>query len=122
MYASNLNKKNKEKCLLIFFISLFLLYLQLRKNIIKNKKSIFPSKLIGLSDIQKKLNLSLEFMKTYVTLFFVSQEGLAKEPINSLKNIEPFNIKHRKGVGICFIGKKEKNKKIYMQKNLLNII
>ena len=107
MYASNLNKKNKEKCLLIFFISLFLLYLQLRKNIIKNKKSIFPSKLIGLSDIQKKLNLSLEFMKTYVTLFFVSQEGLAKEPINSLKNIEPFNIKHRKGVGICSIGKKE---------------
>jgi len=74
---------------------------------IKTKKTI-SSKLIDLSEIEKKLNLSMEFIKIYSILFYSARKGITKRLINSFNNSEQINItKNKKGVGICSIGRKE---------------
>ena len=68
-------------------------------------KSRFPSKLLDLSKMEEKLNLSIEFTKIYSILF--SYKKLTNKAINSSSNIESNDITHQKGVGICSIGRKE---------------
>ena len=57
--------------------------------------------------IEKKLSLSLEFLKTYSILFDASKKGLTKKPNNSFNERKPFHITLKKGIGICSIGRKE---------------
>ena len=106
------NRKRKRKFLLIILFIAFYLYFKLLKSTnniyskIKNKK-IFPSKIINLSEIEKKYNLSLEFIKIYSILLYSSSKSLAKKSLNLYNNREPINITYKKGVGICSIGRKE---------------
>ena len=99
----------KNNCLLIHF-TIFSLYLQIKKKVNKynkNEKTNFSSKLIGLSETEEQLNISLEFIKTYSVLFDAAKKGLTKGPQKSFRNIEPNYEIHNKGVGICTIGRKE---------------
>ena len=99
------NRSYIAKLLLLILLLVFSLNLKLSKNInkyFKNKKEKFPSKLI-----EKQLNLSLEFVKTYSVLFEAAKKGLTQGPQYSLKNIEPKYQILNKGVGICSIGRKE---------------
>ena len=89
------------KFLLIKSIIIFSLYLNMKYF---NKKK---SKLIFLSKIEEKLKLSIEFIKTYSILFDIAKQGLTKKPNNSFRKIESNYLTHKKGVGICSIGKKE---------------
>ena len=57
--------------------------------------------------MEKKLNLSIEFIKTYSILFDASKKGLTEKPKNSFNEGKLFHITHKKGVGICSIGRKE---------------
>jgi hypothetical protein len=99
-----INKNRKKKLLLMILIIIFLLYFKLFKN--SNKIKI--SKLIDLSEMEKKLNLSMEFIKIYSILLYSALRGQNKKLINSFDNIEQINItKSNKGVGICSIGRKE---------------
>jgi len=100
-----INIKRIRKFILIILIIIFSIHFQLLKNINKIKGKIYP--LSKLSDLKKKLRLSIEFIKTYSILFYASQKGLTKKPINSFKKKKPVHITHKKGVGICSIGKKE---------------
>jgi hypothetical protein len=93
------------KLLLFILLLAFSLYLKLSKYInkyFKNKKTKIPSK-----SIEKQLNLSLEFVKTYSVLFEAAKKGLTKGPQYSFRNFEPKNQILKKGVGICAIGRKE---------------
>lgn len=85
---------------------IFSFYIQLSKKINKKLKNIkeFPSELIKL---EKKLNLSFEFIKLYSNLFNAAQEGLTKGPKDYFGNIERNNTISKKGIGICTLGKKE---------------
>jgi hypothetical protein len=74
---------------------------------INNNNAIFPFKNIDLSEIEKKLELSLEFIKIYSILFNAAKNGLAQSPNNSFINIGQNYKIHKKGVGICTIGRKE---------------
>ena len=98
-------RKSKANLLLLIFILIFLL--QLLKNINNNNNDIFPFKNIDLSEIEKKLELSLEFIKIYSILFNAAKNGLAQSPNNSFINIGQNYKIHKKGVGICTIGRKE---------------
>lgn len=71
----------------------------------KIKGKIYSS--AKLAEMEKKLNLSIEFIKIYSILFYASKKGLAKKPIYSFNEIKPFHISHKKGVGICSIGREE---------------
>ena len=70
----------------------------------KIKKGIYLSK---LSKMERQLSLSKEFIKTYSILFYASKKGLTKKPVNSFRDRKLANITHKKGVGICSIGRKE---------------
>ena len=98
------------KYLFIIFIIIIYLFIQLLKKTIKyakNEKNKFPSELTNLSRIGNKLKLAIEFQKTYSILFTAADKGLTKRPINSFINLEKSYETHKKGVGICSIGKKE---------------
>jgi hypothetical protein len=97
----------KTKLLLLILIIIFSFYLKLSKNINKNEKIIFPSKIIDLPETEKKLNLSLEFIKIYSILYDAAKNGLTQTPANSSINIEPYHRIQKRGVGICTIGRKE---------------
>jgi hypothetical protein len=62
---------------------------------------------MDLSGIEKKFNLSLEFIKTYSILFDAAKKGVAQSPKDSFRNIKPIYNNQKKGVGICSIGRKE---------------
>ena len=88
-------------------IIIFLFYLKLSKKICKHlkiKREELPSELIK---IEKKLNLTFEFIKSYSILFEIAQKGLNKGPENSFRNIEKNYRIQKKGIGICTLGKKE---------------
>ena len=102
---SFINKKRNGTFKLILLISIFSIYFQLFKKMNKIKGKIYP--LTKLLEIEKKLNLSIEFIKTYSILFYASKKGLTKRPINSLNERKPFHITQKKGIGICSIGRKE---------------
>lgn len=105
-----IKRKNKAKLLLIIITLILCPYLHFSKNInknIKNEKIIFPSRLTDISEMEKKLNLSLEFIQTYSILFDAAQKGLTQGPKYSFRKIERSHTTHKKGVGICSIGRKE---------------
>ena len=85
-----------------------LLYLRLifSKNV-KNEKIIIPSKLTDISKMEKKLNLSLEFIQTYSILFDAAHKGLTQGPKYPLRKREINHSEHKKGVGVCSIGRNE---------------
>ena len=60
-----------------------------------------------LSDMEKKLSLSIEFIKIYSILFYASKNGLTNKPIISFNERKPFHVIQKRGVGICSIGRKE---------------
>jgi len=101
------NKMKIIKFLLLILIIIFSPYLQLSKNINKNEKNIFPSKTIDFPETEKKLNLSLEFIKIYSILFDAAKNGLTQAPKNSTINFYPNHRIYKKGVGICTIGRNE---------------
>ena len=101
------NKMRIIKFLLLILIIIFSLYLQLSKNINKNEKTIFPSEIIDLPETEKKLNLSLEFIKIYSILFDAAKNGLIQAPKNSTFNFYQNHRIHKRGVGICTIGRDE---------------
>ena len=76
-----IKRKRKAKLLLIILALILLPYLRLifSKNA-KNEKIIIPSKLTDISKMEKKLNLSLEFIQAYSILFDAAHKGLTQEP------------------------------------------
>jgi hypothetical protein len=105
---SLIKRKSKTKLLLIILALILSPYLRLifSKNL-KNEKIIIPSKLTDISEVEKKLNLSLEFIQAYSILFDAAHKGLTQGPKYPFRKIERSHRIHKKGVGVCSIGRKE---------------
>ena len=97
-------RKRINKFIIIIILIIIFQYSHILKKLIKIKKGIYISK---LSKLERQLSLSIEFIKTYSILFYASKNGLTKKPVISFSDRILAHITHKKGVGICSIGRKE---------------